>query len=695
MARHHALAAGRQPDVAVLRVSAAGRPGLLGAIVASALAVAAATADAEPRDVRILPLARAGAADLLLTGGAPRTRVVIAVPHGWERAGLRAELRWRASPLLASRSLLRVDVDGVPRATARIGPGSGRLRVDVPVRPVTGHRMVVDIGGVLTTEGDPCPPPDAPGAYVRLDAGSLLVLSGTRSSRRPALGSVPGVLVERVGDVVPPLGISLPPRPSAEHVQAAGLVAGAVSSVTGFPGTPVRVATEGGAGAAGATVRIAHGRHPTVAVSRGPSGRAVLTVSGSERELVQAAWGVAAGRTATLTGATARVTEPVPPQAPVKLAGGARLAPGEVTGTGSRSLRLPFRVGESELAYAPARLELLLGFEAPAGGRVAIAINGRPLGGRSLARTGTGRLRLTYPLQRDDMRAGDNTVDLRVDLAAAAAGRCAPLAGVPRLVVLRGSRLTWKPRPRPIDASLALWPFPASTAGWSAATVVIPADPSAAELQAVVQVIAEGARWRGEPVLPRVVVGDDDLLQEKDRHVLALARDLRVPPGLPVPPNPTPGLLAARRDGDRVVVLAFGPDALRPLGQGYFVGRVRARAVVVGPDGALGVLEPHDVEGLPLQSAPLRWRWVVAGFLVMCAGLLVWLFARAVRRLHSLPSPGLVTEATHVDSVLEKEVVGVGDEEPQAQTATTGQAAIAAWRRLAAQEDEDDEHRRR
>ncbi|MDP8909544.1 MAG: cellulose biosynthesis cyclic di-GMP-binding regulatory protein BcsB, partial [Chloroflexota bacterium] len=196
-------------------MSPAVRLGLLGATVASALAVAAPAHGAsavERRDVRVLPLARAGAADLLMTGGAPRTRIVIAVPHGWERAGLRAELKWRASPLLASRSLLRVDVDGVPRATARIGAGGGRLIVDAPVHPVTGHRMVVDISGVLATVDDPCPPPDAPGAYVRLDAGSLLIVSGTRSSRPPALGSVPGLLVERVGDVVPPLSIGLPPR---------------------------------------------------------------------------------------------------------------------------------------------------------------------------------------------------------------------------------------------------------------------------------------------------------------------------------------------------------------------------------------------------------------------------------------------------------------------------------------------------
>ncbi len=220
--------------------------------------------------------------------------------------------------------------------------------------------------------------------------------------------------------------------------------------------------------------------------------------------------------------------------------------------------------------------------------------------------------------------------------------------------------------------------------------MVIPADPSAAEVQAVVEVIAEGARWRGAPVLPRVVVGDDDLSQERDRHLLVLARDLRVPRGVPAPRSPTPGLLTARRDGDRVVVLAFGPGALRPLGQGYFLGRVRARAAVVRSDGDIRVLEPHEAEALPFQSAPLRWRWAMVAVLGLCAGLLAWLFARAVRRLRSLPSPVFVAEATHVDSVLEKEVVGMGDTEPPAQEATTGQEAIAAWRRLAAEEEEND-----
>lgn len=75
-------------------------------------------------------------------------------------------------------------------------------------------------------------------------------------------------------------------------------------------------------------------------------------------------------------------------------------------------------------------------------------------------------------------------------------------------------------------------------------------------------------------------------------------------------------------------------------------------------------------------------------------GLFVWLFARAARRMRSLRSPTVVDEAQHLDSVLEKEVVGVRDFEPQAKRTSTGEAAVAAWRRLATEEEANEKHER-
>ncbi len=666
-------------------------------ILAAAAAVSAVTASAsayERRDGRMLPLVSAGAVDLVMRGGTPRTRVVIPLPHGWVRAGLRAELQWRGSPLLADRSLIRVDVDGIPRATTRVGPGTGRLVVHAPLRPVAGQRMVLDIGGVLATADDDCPPPDAPGAYLRLDGRSMLMVSGVRGPRPPAVTSLPGALVERLGDVVPPLRLRLPPRPKAEHVQAAALVAGAVSSATGFPGTPVRVALGDGGGPGGPQVRIREAGDSRIGIARRPDGAAAVTLSGTEQEVVRAASSIAVGRTATLTGATMRGTSPIEAPRRHRLAGGARLSPVEVAGSGAKSLRLPFRVPEGELAYEPARLELLLGFDAPAGGRVAVAINGRPLGARRLARAGTGRLRLTYRLHQGDLRAGDNAVELRVDLASAAAGRCAPLASSSRLVVLKGSGLTWKPGPRPVEASLALWPFPASVPpGWSGSTVVMPSDPSAAEVQAVVEVLAEAARWGGGPVLPRVVLGDVDPAREEDRDLLVLVRGLRVPRGLPAPAHPARGLLTALRDGDRVVVLAFGSDALRPLGQGYFLGRVKGRAALVRPNGAVRVTERRVPEALPLQSPQSQFRWALVALVAVCVGALAWLLARAMRRLRALPPPMVVAEIGHADSVLEKDVVRPVADEQSPERASTADEAVAAWRRLSAEEGESEDRR--
>lgn len=195
-----------------------------------------------------------------------------------------------------------------------------------------------------------------------------------------------------------------------------------------------------------------------------------------------------------------------------------------------------------------------------------------------------------------------------------------------------------------------------------------------------------GRSLGGGPVLPRVVLGDVDPAREEDRDLLVLVRGLRVPRGLPAPAHPARGLLTALRDGDRVVVLAFGSDALRPLGQGYFLGRVKGRAALVRPNGAVRVTERRVPEALPLQSPQSQFRWALVALVAVCVGALAWLLARAMRRLRALPPPMVVAEIGHADSVLEKDVVRPVADEQSPERASTADEAVAAWRRLSAEE---------
>jgi hypothetical protein len=640
----------------------------------------------EAIDERTIPLSRAGDPMLVLRGAAPRTHIAVAVPHGWLTASVALRLGWQASPVFAPSSVLEVDVNGVPRFVVALRPGAGTGIVRSPMDRVVGSTISIDISAVLRTAGDECPPPDAPGAFVRIDPSSPLTVTGIRDRAPPRLADLPGALVDRLGDSVPALAIVTSPFPAAEEIRAAALVAGAVSSATGFPGMRTRLLL----GASEADLRAERGNlvrlepggsRPRLAVSRRSDGSLEVVVSGAGGNLLTAARALASGGTAGLTGSASGVR-----------AGGGRglrrppgrvaFGPAAAIGTGGQSITLPFRVPAWTVAVRPARLALLIGFDAPAGARLAVDINDRPLGAFSLPRQGTGRLPLRYELAAGDLRPGDNAAHLRVDLAGAAAGRCAPLSVPPRVTVLPPSGVTWHSRDRSPVPTLALWPYPLDAEpAWRGAAVVLPSRPSAAELEAVVDVLAEAARWDGEPVSPAVVVGSS--AKPQDRHLLVIVRDGEVPEWLRLRGSVAreTGTLTVERFRGHLAVVAFGPRALGPLRSGYFVGRLPARTVVVSASGVLRTLEPTTLPPMPSEPRvlpwPLLWGLIVVGLVAVFALLL----RLAYRRTRSLPPPEPVGEAPPSAPL----TPGPADRGPR------GVAPLEEWRRLAEEEEGSDD----
>lgn len=630
-----------------------------------------------------LPLRETGDHELVLRGAADRSQLSIQVPPGWSQAALRIELAWRASSALTSPSSLNVSVGGTPRAATVLEPGKDDLVAETPLEPVDDS-VVLDIAARMRTRHDECPPPDAPEAFVAIDPDSRLHVSGRRT-QRPVLSDVPQVLVQRIGDRVPPLLVLIPPDPTPAVVQAAILVAGAVSRETGFPGVPVevRVASDGSDALVqdhpGPVLRVERDpRAPRVALSPRDNSPPTLQISGREDGLVRAAWAVARhSRTASLEGredlVVGEIRRPVETPEPVEAV---PLPESRIAGTGSKQVELPFRIPARAVVEDPGRLRLRLFHATPAGGEVKIAVNG--FGVRDILLEQNGRATEDRTVVREEVPArvlqpGDNTVTLRTDLAAAAAGRCAPLDGRPSISIGPDSRVELTTRPRREQRSLGLWPYPFDVdPTWSETTVVLPEQPTTAELAALVEALAEAARWTGQDVLPRIVFGRPEGGTVPRSHLIVLTRG-RAPPWLDlmVDRDPVDGLLLTTGRDEGVALMAVAPRALRPLGEGFFMGRVQGRVALVDERGRVELLEAAPSEPGPPRRL-LTLVLVAAGALLLL--LLTW---GAVRRFRGMgPPPG------HGDRA--------ATSRPPDDAGFSQQDPGERWRDLAAEEDAEE-----
>ena len=646
----------------------------------------------EPREMR---LAKAGSADLVLRGGFPVERLVIPVPPAWKKASVKLWLKWRSSALLSPRSVLSVEVDGTPWATTALKGRRGLLVVTTPPLQVPDHHLSITFLARLYTMNDPCPPPNAPGAFVALDPSSKLLVAGIEPKPTPPLEDLPEGLVERLGDSIPALNIALPWPPSANEIKAAAVVAGAVSIHNGFPGTPVRVFDlSRPLPAEGNLVRVWERPGPaSVAIRRRGAGDLELSVSGTDKGVVQAGWALSDSSRAALLGGThsAVVTQAIQ----ISRAGPSDevvivpLPQARVAGTDQHAIQLPFRVPEEALARDPVQLHLDVAYDSPSGGRLVIAVNGRELGARSLEREGKTRLEVDLQLKADDLKAGDNSVQLSAEMPAAAAGRCIPLDVAPSLSVGPGSRISFHKVARPRVPSLGLWPFPFSaSAAWSGSAVVLPAEPSRREVTAMLQALAEASRWSGGPLLPQVVVGDRS--GPLDRNLLMLARANQKPQGLPIEVDVPPrnGLLAADQVGRHVVIVAFGPKALRPFGLGFYLGRVTGQVVMVKGDGSFEVIKRAPSASMPLRS----WQWSAIVLAALAAILLLAGLVRVRRRLRvraSQPAPAPAT------AVVPPATVAPDEPGTEADYGARPDLALEMWRRLSRQEEEGEGESRR
>jgi hypothetical protein len=559
-----------------------------------------------------------------LDGGYDAWSGTVPIPPRWRTVGGTLRLRWRASPQLVAPSALQVRIGGRILGSVPLSPGAGGVTVRLPPQRVPRGVSSVPLTLVarMATRADRCPPPDDPSAWLQLERSSALTVDGAGSAAAPALRTLPGALLTGVGRQRSQLLIRFGSPVTPALLRAATVAAGEVDASGDARGVRIRAALPGTAvrrrpGEAAIELVAAPGpltiRTRTVGADRSP----VVRLQGPEDELLRAAGALRRSVARRLSGTVAdasrlpAVTPTARPTFPRRI----RLPDGSATGLDGQQVSLPFDIPVHLEALRGARLRLAATYQAPAGGQATVAINGRAIASESLHASGPSRLYVEEELAgrgpatlRADLRAGENVVTVSTRLTRPRALRCAPADAEGRLQVTDFGSVSLLTRARPVSATLSVFPFPLNRrSGWSGTTVQLPERPTEAELGAVLGTLAEARRVTGELVLPAFRLGGD----VPDGSALVLARPGRVPEELvkDVPGPKDAGVLAARKDGEAVRILAIGAKALVPLANGYRVGKVRGRVVesLNADDAAIRVGDAEAVTAV--QRGPVPWRW--------------------------------------------------------------------------------------
>ncbi|WP_026911263.1 cellulose biosynthesis cyclic di-GMP-binding regulatory protein BcsB [Patulibacter minatonensis] len=614
--------------------------GLLGLVAPSAASAASSTVPLTGPDD---PAVRFG-------GGLDRFAGGIPVPVRWTSVGGSVRLRWRASQQLAGSSGLQVRVGDTIVGSTNLGPGSGSASFPIPRTALRGtdRTVPVSIETRLSTARAQCPTPDDPSAWLELDRSSGVTVAGTDPRAAPRLKDLPGALVNGVGRRRGKILVRFASRPTPDAIRAASLAVGEIAARAGGDGVAVRVAVAGSSTrrrTGESVVAISDGvATPNVRTSLIGMDRATLVVlSGRGEGLLRAAGALRPTVARRLSGSSA--SGRALPAVTVRrgtMPRRVRLPTGQVTGVGTNDLSLGFRIPEWREVLRGSRLRLAATYDAPAGGRAVVAINGRNLVGEPLDVRGPSRFAVEEALAprgpslfRGDLRAGDNTVTIRTRINRPRDLGCAPDGfDAGGLNVQDAGSVTLQTRARKPTATLSLLPFPLNrNPGWEGTTVQLPASPTEREVAAVIGTLAEARRVSRELVLPAVQLGGDT----PDGTALVLARPGRVPDALAkgIPGGRGEGVLNVTRDGDAVRVLAIGPKALLPLTDGYGVGKIQGRTVEALSADRVAVRVPDRALVTGVQSGPVPWRWplIVIGVAILAfAALALRSTGRRLRR---------------------------------------------------------------
>lgn len=582
-------------------------------------------------------------------GGLDRFTGGIPVPVRWTSVGGSVRLSWRASEQLDGRSGLQVRIGDQIVGSTVLGPGRGSASFAVPRTALRGtdRTVPVSIETRLQT-GAQCPTPDDPSAWLQLDRSSSVTVDGAAPTTVPRLKELPAALVAGIGRRRGAVLVRFTARPTPEAIRAAGVAVGEIAAAAEGEGVAVRVSLPGSPTrrrVGESVVTIAEGsatpRIHTEVV--GVDRAAVVVLEGRGADLVRAAGGLRPSVARRLPGTSA--SGGALPAVTVRrgsLPRRLRLPTGETAGVGINDVTLPFRIPEWREVLRGSRLRLAATYDAPAGGRAVVAINGRDLVGEPLTVRGPSRFAVEEALAprgpalfRGDLRAGDNAVTIRTRLNRPRDLRCSPdgfEAG--ELNVQESGSVTLQTRARPVTSTLSVLPYPLNRRpGWEGTTVQLPGAPNEREVAAIVGTLAEARRVSRELVLPQVQLGGET----PAGTALVLARPGAVPDDLAkgVPGPRGAGVLTSTKSGDAVRVLAIGHEALLPLANAYSVGKVQGRTVEALSSSRVAIRVPDAALVTGIERGPVPWRWplIIIGVTILAfAALALRATTRRLRR---------------------------------------------------------------
>lgn len=607
-------------------------------LAASLLLASAPAAAAAPAEVLLAP---AGTPPVKLTGGIAQFQGGIALPPRWRGFAGTVRLGWQANPALVAGSALQVTIDGQVIGTAQLGPGAGSATFTIPRRALEADQTSTQIAvqARLRLAGIPCPTPDDVRAYLQLTPESGVTINGAWSRKPVQLSDLPQAAVTGVGQQRSRLLVVTEEAPSASAIGAAAVAAGEIAVAAGRS-VLVRMARSVDAAEADETVlRIAESAGPATISVAAPTGPPVITLSGAPDQLVRAAAAMRPSVARTLKGTQTREL----PEVVVRRRALPRRLPlrgGTFEGYGKGVVTSSFDLPVWREALRGARLRVAVNYNAPAGGRAQVLVNGRGVDTQDLVQNGSPRFTVEEELagrgpalQRGDLLPGRNDVQVDAQLTYPRT-RCERPQELGSVRLTDFGSVTLLTRPRPVVPTLSTFPFPLNQrAGWVGSTVQLPPNPTDREAAAIIGTLAESRRLTGELVVPSIRVGT----ALPDGPALVLARPGAVPRELArASAGPAvDGVLTATPRNGSVQFLAIGAKALGPWSTNSSIGIVQGRAAeALSPSRVVVRLaDAQRVTGV--ERGASSWRWPLLVVALTLLGLLFIGVRRAVRRLRS------------------------------------------------------------
>ena len=571
-----------------------------------------------------------------------------AVPGG--RAplpGSELELVISHSPLLApDRSTVSVIVNGQTTTSASLTAENhvrGRVRAPLPVEGFSHEGVFVQVQFTMRLTRDECEDAQHPALWATVHDESRLTLTSRLPEQGLGLEDLPalfGPWGSVSADAPVPLALVLPPAPSPAELDAAGILAFQYGrwlaatrqdpllqvAITAPKDRPsILVGTGGSLPASGATAPLRwDGQAFTTPGGMVPADQGVLAIGGSDppsllvsgatpKAVREAAVALARPEYAALLRGEYIVVsgawpgDPTPPQAwQFGAASFAQLGAGRIEffGPGEHTLLFAHERPAGWMLEKGSTLELVIE-STPAlraeTSSVSVSVNGIDAGAHELAPPAgdAGRYRFVLPvdelntsLQHQPLRRLALEVRLHLDVQQSGCRQSAP-AGV-WASILPSS--TWR-LPHREYRGLDLGRFPAGLVRPEGVrlSVVVPDQPSEAELTAGLQVLAAAGRWSALDikVLPRLVTTTGLSNRDRDRDNLVLIGG---------PDRNTVGAAAARQN--RSLFKEGDPPAYRLNGSGRR-GVLHLARSPWGRGRTLLILSGDDPDGLRLASRAL------------------------------------------------------------------------------------------